>query len=126
MKIACKKSEKGGFGVFATDFIKENELIEICPVLPIHFKEWGCLQHSKLVDYIFEWAPTVEKRIGFILGYGMVYNHSYQPNSRTIRDIHTDTFTFYALRDIEEGEEITHNYNGSPGHTGDVWFEVKE
>jgi len=28
MKIACKKSEKGGFGVFATDFIKENELIE--------------------------------------------------------------------------------------------------
>jgi len=125
MKIRCEKSARDGFGVFATETIKKGELIESCPVVIVPFSEWKFIQHSKLIDYLFEWAPNSEKRIGYILGYAMIYNHSYDPNAESIKDLKNDLFNFYARKDIEVGEEITHNYNGSAGHTGQVWFEVK-
>ena len=125
MKIQCEKSSLGGFGVFATEDIKKGELIESCPVVVVPFEEWKFVQHSKLVDYIFEWAPTEEKRIAYILGYAMVYNHSYDPNSETRKDIENGLFHFYARKDVQRGEEITHNYNGHAGSTGPMWFEVR-
>ena len=125
MKIQCKKSPLGGHGVFSTEDIKQGELIESCPVVAVPFSEWKFVHQSKLVDYMFEWSPDLEKRIAYILGYAMVYNHSYTPNAKNVKDIENGLFHFYALRDISKDEEITHNYNGSPGHTGDVWFEVK-
>ena len=57
------------------------------------------------------------------LGYGSLYNHSYQPNAR-YDDVGRLTKVFSALRDIEPGEEITVNYNGKPGDRGPVGFDV--
>ena len=68
MKIQCEKSSLGGFGVFATEDIKKGEPIESCPVVVVPFEEWKFVQHSKLVDYIFEWAPTEEKRNSLHIG----------------------------------------------------------
>jgi SET domain-containing protein len=125
MKIKCNKSDLGGYGVFATEDIKQGELIESCPVVAVPFSEWKFVQHTKLIDYIFDWAPDLEKRIAYILGYAMVYNHSYTPNAKNVKDIENGLFHFYALRDISKDEEITHNYNGNHGSTGPMWFEVK-
>ena len=57
------------------------------------------------------------------LGYGSLYNHSYQPNAR-YDDESGQTKVFTAIRDIEAGEEITVNYNGEPEDESPVGFEV--
>jgi SET domain-containing protein len=127
MKIESKKSEIHGHGVFATEKIFSGDIIEKCPVVPIKIGELPFLKKSTIVDYLFEWetTPFSEYKMAFILGYCMVYNHSYSPNSKTLRNFEDGTMDFVALKDIESGEEITHNYNGNHGSTGPMWFEVK-
>jgi SET domain-containing protein len=124
MKIECKKSPLHGFGVFATENIEEGELIESCPVITVPFIEWKFVRYSKLVDYMFEWSQDIEKRIAYILGYGMIYNHSFDPNAFTKKDIEEGLFHFYARKNIKIGEEITHNYHGNPNINNPVWFKV--
>jgi hypothetical protein len=127
MKIESKKSEIHGHGVFATEKIFSGDIIEKCPVVPLKIEELPFLKKSAIVDYLFEWetTPFSEYKIAFILGYCMVYNHSYTPNSKTTRNFDDGTMDFVALRDIESGEEITHNYHGNPNCKEPVWFEVK-
>ena len=59
------------------------------------------------------------------LGYGSLYNHSYQPNAR-YDDGRGQTKIFMAIRDIALGEEIVVNYNGEPDDKTPVWFKVQE
>jgi SET domain-containing protein len=48
------------------------------------------------------------------MGYGSYYNHSEIPSVNWITDENNKTFKFFALRDIEIGEELFINYgNGS-------------
>ena len=125
MKIIACKSTLGGNGVFAEQEIKKDEIIEACPIVPINMKDWNHVKHTKLVDYVFAWASDPEKRVAFVLGYGMVYNHSFEPNSATRIEFDEDLLVFYALRDIQVGEEILHNYHGNSKCKEPVWFEVK-
>jgi SET domain-containing protein len=63
--------------------------------------------------------------VAVALGYGSLYNHSYQPNAR-YDDESGKTKVFSALRDIAPGEEIVVNYNGVPEDKTPVWFKVME
>jgi len=58
-------------------------------------------------DYVF--AARGRDKLLLVLGYGMLYNHSERPNlfHRTAGRL---TIEFVALRDIEVGEELTHDY----------------
>ena len=38
------------------------------------------------------------------------------------KNIELETIDIFALRDIEEGEEITINYHGEPGADAPLWF----
>jgi len=127
MKIEPRKSEIHGHGVFASEKIYSGEIVEKCPAIPIKLQELSFLKKSTISDYLFEWQtdPPSEYKIAFVLGYCMVYNHSYSPNSRSLRNPKDNTMDFIALRDIESGEEITHNYHGDPNCKEPVWFEVK-
>ena len=69
-------------------------------------------------DIFFEWGRGTVAPLGF----GSLYNHSYEPNAR-YEDCRADQ-VFVAIRDIADGEEITVNYNGEPGDRSPVWFEV--
>ena len=60
---------------------------------------------------------------GLQLGYGSLYNHSYEPNAR-YDDRAPATKVFTALRDIRAGEEITVNYGGEPDSEAAVEFDV--
>ena len=75
-----------------------------------------------LAGYCFRWHGET---LALALGYGSLYNHSYQPNSR-YDDVAQTTKVFTALRDIAPGEEITVNYNGDPDDRSSVGFEVIE
>jgi len=125
MKIITGKSTLGGNGVFAAEQIRKDEVFEACPVVLINSTDWELIKKTKLIDYLFSWSDVQDKKVAFVLGYGMVYNHSYEPNCMTAIDYDRELLLFYALRDIEPGEELTHNYNGNSKSKNPVWFEVK-
>lgn len=117
-------SKKGGRGVFTSELIPAGSLIEVCPVISMPKETRQLLDKTKLHDYYFIWGASDEK-CAIVLGFGSIYNHDYEPNAEYEPDFEQDTLTFYALKDIQPGEEITVNYSGDPGGRIDLWFENK-
>ncbi len=122
--IFVAPSEVHGLGVFAAAPLAEGSIIEICPVLLFPKSQLLAVQQTILNDYYFDWGNDGEW-YAFALGYGSLYNHSYEPNADYGMDFERQTIEFYALRDIDPGEEILINYNGSPDNREPVWFEKK-
>ena len=121
--IIVKDTGKYGRGVFALRPFKKGELIEAAPVIAMPQSERKYVRKTKLDDYFFNWGES-KKEPAICLGYGSLYNHSYTPNARFINNLKNETIDFYAIRDIEKGEEITVNYNGDPDSKEKVWFKV--
>ncbi|HQX52384.1 MAG TPA: SET domain-containing protein [Planctomycetaceae bacterium] len=118
--IEVKHTKTKGRGVFAREFIPVDTVFERVPLLIIPAKE--ILQaetDTTLLGYIFEY----KKHVALALGYGSLYNHSYNPNAR-YDDIGRQTKEFRSLRDIYPGEEITINYNGAEDIMDPVEFPV--
>lgn len=121
--IEVRRVKGKGRGVFARRAIAEGDLIESCPVLVVPSDDiqqgetW-----TRLGDYCFDWGRGT---MALALGYGSLYNHSYQPNAR-YEDVSGHTKIFVAIRDIDPGEEITVNYNGEPDDRSPMWFDVIE
>jgi hypothetical protein len=113
--VELRRVKGKGRGVFARRPILTGEVIERAPVLVLP-------AGGGPGDDCFEWG---EGTWALALGYGSLYNHSYEPNAR-YEDVGGRTKCFVALRDIAAGEEITVNYNGDPGDRSPVWFEVIE
>lgn len=99
-------------GIIATRAIEKDEIIERCPVVlvPIKIQEEP-LKRTILWKYYFEWN---EENHCIVLGYGSLINHSYHPNARYIHDYAHKRLSFYAIKNIKQGEEITVNYNYYP------------
>jgi SET domain-containing protein len=114
-------SPLGGRGIFTADRIPKNTLIEICPVIVLPPEELPLIHGTRLHDYYFFWGEE-EKECAIALGFGSLYNHSYEPNAQYRADYDDRTIEFYTLRDVKAGEEITVNYNGDPDDAGDLWF----
>ena len=121
-KIEVKPSLGRGRGVFAIQPISRDELIESCPVIRFEPRNTAVLEATPLHDYLYSWSNDY-REVAIALGYGSLYNHSYQPNSRYDDDAAAQMI-FTAIRDIAADEEITINYNGAPGQKGEVGFPV--
>jgi len=120
--IEVKHTKGKGRGVFARTLIPEGTVFERVPLLVIPAKEILDCDHGKmLLGYIFEY----KKQVALALGYGSLYNHSYNPNAR-YDDAGRQIKEFSALRDIQPGEEITINYNGAEDIMDPVEFPVLE
>jgi SET domain-containing protein len=121
--IEIRNARGKGRGVFARRAIRKGEEIERVPVLVMPAKD---VKHgpdyTTLGVYCFHWERG---KVAVALGYGSLYNHSYEPNAR-YEDVGGRTKLFVAIRDIAAGEEITVNYNGEPGDRSPVWFDVIE
>ena len=103
-KLYCKwVSEEIGWGVFTNEKIKKNEIVEVC-VSILAYPE-----HQNYSDFLFT-APGSGGAF-LPLGFGSIYNHSFTPNL-IFRVISLDRrlLQFIAVRDIEAGEELTHDY----------------
>ncbi len=122
MKISVKKSKLHGRGVFAKIDIKKKEIIEECPVILIPIKEEKLLDKTFLHNYYFEWDKN---NIAIILGYGSIYNHSYNANAEFDSNPKNKTMFLTAIKNIKKGDEITVNYNGDFNDNKKVWFEKK-
>jgi uncharacterized protein len=120
---------RGGRGVFAMRDISAGTVIETVPVILIPaaqvFGETTEAKRSARISwYVFEWAGVTKRAyVALALGYGSIYNHSYEPNARYTR-VPPDLLEFTALSDISAGEEILINYHGEPGDKRPVHFDV--
>ncbi|KUP06912.1 lysine methyltransferase [Bacillus coahuilensis m2-6] len=110
-------------GVFATVSIPKNTLIHEAPVLAYPNEEHEHIEKTLLSDYAFEYGIN---HSAILLGYGMLFNHSYTPNAYYEINFDHHTFEFYAYRDISEGEEILINYNGDVDIQDPLWFDLEK
>ena len=114
MKIAARRGlvvREGprGRGVFATRTFAEDETVEVCPTVEI--SEGG----GDLADYLFE--STNGGMFLVVLGFGMLYNHSSEPNLDYFQE-NEAALAFVAQRQIAKGEELTISY-------GDEWWSAR-
>lgn len=124
-KIYLSKSSipNAGRGVFAGVDIKAGEVIEVCPVLDIPIHEVKLLKQTLLINYYFLWGKGMET-VAICLGFGSLYNHSYEPNATYMKHLEEETIHFNAIKDIQKDEEITVNYNhGNPNDKTPLWIK---
>ena len=124
--IYIAQSPLHGLGVFASAEISAESIIEICPILFIPEKDIELIKKTEINNYYFEWGEGL-KSGALALGYGSIYNHSFEPSAYYDFDMNPDsgTISIFAYRDIEAGEEIMINYNGDPLDKTPIWFETK-
>jgi SET domain-containing protein len=117
--------EGKGRGVFTDKKIHKGETIESAQVVEFPEEQWKDVENTVFGFYCYFWGSDI-KGGAMVLGNGSLYNHSYNPNAIYLRKYEDKIMEFMAIKDIEAGEEITINYNGSPDNNDPLWFEVHE
>ena len=114
-------------GVYAPRALQAGEIVEVCPVV--------------LVPGPFTALPLYVRRITFpwclltgegdshaiAYGYGGIYNHDNPANLRYCALADIGCLKFTAARAIQEGEELTINFNSLTGDVSsraDTWFQA--
>lgn len=115
-----------GRGVFAARAFACGEVVEVCPVLVIHRPI--SLLPEEIKTRVFSWSvlAKVPNTQAIALGYGSMYNHDNPANMRYEADSQNSLLRFIAVCDINEGEELTVNYNAIGGGAqwhDDNWFD---
>lgn len=88
----------------------KDEVIERNPVIVIPAQDWPHISETIVAKYCFVWRDAKEES-AVALGLGSLFNHSYRPNVTAHTDVPGRAIEFLAARDIDEGEELTINYN---------------
>ena len=119
--IEIKQSPLHGRGVFACTTFKAGAVIETAPVIIMEQTDKDFLQSTILFSYYFV-VGDKNFPVALGLGYSSLYNHSYNANAVYNISIKNATITIKACKKIEQGDEITLNYNGSPNDASPVYF----
>lgn len=94
-KVYVSESGIHGRGLFAKEYIEAGEVIGIA--------------HGEHTETDGPHVLWIDEDTGFHVQCNMRFiNHSENPNA-----CYYDSLEVCALKDIEPGEEITHNYNGT-------------
>ena len=88
-----------------------GDVVENCPTVQVADAD----VRGTLRDYVF--GSVQDGDVVLALGYGMLYNHSPEPNVEYVQD-EPSTITFLALRPIRAGDELTIDY-------GEEWWETR-
>ncbi len=113
-----------GRGVFTSEDIAGDTIVEVAPVLVMSRDERKLLDQTMLHDYIFEWDPD-KGQCCMALGYVPVYNHSYKSNCEYEMDIAQEKISIKTVHFIKAGEELFINYNGNWNDNKPLWFQAK-
>ena len=108
--IGVSHFEGKGAAVVAERAFRAGDTIERSPVIALPVADTALIRETRLAGYYYEWGADC-KQAAIALGYGSLYNHSYEPNARFVFHESEECLEFIALGDITPGEEITINYN---------------
>jgi hypothetical protein len=102
-KVVVKPDKWGGAGAYARVAIKQGETIEkgIVRVIPLD---------GNVEPFVFTWSEDEPRKWAHGSGASIFYNMDADPNTHMVRDFDKGTWEIHALRDIAEGEELTHVY----------------
>lgn len=117
------KTEKAGRGVFTSEAIPANTIIEISPVVVMSKEDRVHLDKTRLHDYIFEWGEEKDKCC-MALGFIPMYNHNYKSNCQYFMDFEEEIIFVKTVTDVEADAELTINYNCEWDDDTKVWFDV--
>lgn len=117
-------SDHMGRGVYSSEDIPANTVIEVAPVIVMEKSDREWLDKTLLHDYIFEWGVT-RSQCCMALGYVPMYNHSYTSNCEYEMDFDHALISIRTMRDIKQGEELFINYNGDWDDATKLWFDAK-
>ncbi|MEO5999226.1 MAG: SET domain-containing protein [Chitinophagaceae bacterium] len=122
--LTIAPTEDMGRGVFTSENLAKETIVEIAPVLVMSEVERRLLDQTLLHDYIFEWGHD-NKQCCMALGYVPLYNHSYKSNCEYEMDFDDGIIRIKTVRFIKKGEELFINYNGDWNDSKPLWFEAK-
>lgn len=110
--VTKSKIPNAGRGVFASEKISAGEVIEVAPITKLGRSTYPTeIKDPDTPDnYTFSFAEGYE---AFALGFGAIYNHSYDPNALYVKSHKRQAIIFSARRNIDKDEEITVSYNDS-------------
>jgi SET domain-containing protein len=108
-------------GIFTQKCFLKGEIILTEPVIVIPAEEVELIDKTVLGNYYYDWE---NKAAAIALGLASLINHSYHPNTYYVKKFAESVLELIAYRNIEAGEEITANYNGSPEDKSPIWFDV--
>lgn len=117
-------SDQMGRGVYSSEDIPANTVIEVAPVIVMEKSDREWLDKTLLHDYIFEWGVT-RSQCCMALGYVPMYNHSYTSNCEYEMDFDHAMISIRTVRKIKPGEELFINYNGDWNDATKLWFDAK-
>jgi SET domain-containing protein len=124
--IYIAESEERGRGIFTSENIENEDIIEICPLIIVPKEQILFLDKTILYDYYFL-LPDDSEKACFPLGYGMLYNHNPEPNAEVVFDLDNNYIQIHCIQPIPAGEEIFINYQNTKEEEEKpkLWFEVK-
>ena len=114
--IELRKSPIHGYGVFATEDIPADTILEEVSFIAV--------PDNVARDYVFQYprgGTPLSETIGIRtehalpLGYACIYNHSDNANASWRTDTNTRLFVFFTLSDIKKNDEIR-TYYGSDSY----------
>lgn len=109
--IVIRKSEIHGYGVFATEDIEKDDILEEVPVI-LYQKSDLASENTYITTYSYGITDDV---VAIPMGCAGMYNHSQTPNVGSNFNSYLRIYTHFALRDIKAGEELTLDYGvGDP------------
>jgi uncharacterized protein len=114
-----------GRGIRAGRPFGEGQIVDTAPVVVVPAREWALVEQTDLGRFCFVWDDE-KGSVAVALGRCSLFNHSYTPNVRAEKIFAGKLMRFYALRDVEPGEELTINYNGDVDSRDPVGFDVTE
>ena len=121
-KLFVMTVEGKGLSVFAAEDIISDSIIELCQVIILNKEDTQAIHRTHLHDYYFIW--DIEKGESAIaLGNGSVYNHSEEANATFTLDHENRLISFYAIKDIAAGDEITIDYLPMKESGYELWFK---
>lgn len=121
--LLIRKTANKGRGVFSSEKIQANTVIEDSPVIVMSADDRANIDKTLLHDYIFAWGENKDQCC-MALGLVPLYNHSYSSNCEYFMDFEEETIQIKTVRAIKAGEELTINYNGDWNDEKKIWFEV--
>jgi SET domain-containing protein len=118
------KTKNMGNGVFTSQPIAADTVIEVSPVIVMKQSERKLLDQTLLHDYIFEWGDN-RRQCCVALGYVSLYNHSFHSNCEYEMEFGLRVIRIKTMRKIRKGEELFINYNGTFNDGKALWFEAE-